>query len=207
MFICENSEWMHPYLLKCCRGTCSFVRLLKGYMVRKRLGYGYPWWIWIRKKHSTWTLSTVTVKVNLQGRYYIIIGWFCLNRTALSLCHRWSTNGFYASWPIPAICSFAIFESSQCRRRSFASCWSERAKSVLQTSAKGNGSNLLQRSCHSHGLCLSQLQGTHETLCRWTSFKPTRCSSSWKICGRPTSRIPIVKMVRKCRGKTGIPLI
>ena len=38
MFICENSEGVHPYLLKCCRGTCSFVRMLKGYMVRKRLG-------------------------------------------------------------------------------------------------------------------------------------------------------------------------
>ena len=38
MFICLNSEGVHPYLLKCCRGTCSFVRMLKGYMVRKRLG-------------------------------------------------------------------------------------------------------------------------------------------------------------------------
>jgi len=38
MFICQNSEGVHPYLLKCCRGTCSFVGMLKGYMVRKRLG-------------------------------------------------------------------------------------------------------------------------------------------------------------------------
>jgi len=38
MFICQNSEEVHPYLLKCCRGTCSFVGMLKGYMVRKRLG-------------------------------------------------------------------------------------------------------------------------------------------------------------------------
>jgi len=38
MFICQNSEGVHPYLLKCCRGTCSFVGMLKRYMVRKRLG-------------------------------------------------------------------------------------------------------------------------------------------------------------------------
>ena len=38
MFICQNSEGVHPYLLKCCRGTCTFVGMLKGYMVRKRLG-------------------------------------------------------------------------------------------------------------------------------------------------------------------------
>jgi len=40
MFICQKSEGvgLHPYLLKCCRGTCSFVGMLKGYMVRKRLG-------------------------------------------------------------------------------------------------------------------------------------------------------------------------
>jgi len=38
MFICQNSEGVHPYLLKCWRGACSFVRMLKGYMVRKRLG-------------------------------------------------------------------------------------------------------------------------------------------------------------------------
>jgi len=37
MFICQNSEGVHPYLLKCWRGTCSFVGMLKGYMVRKRL--------------------------------------------------------------------------------------------------------------------------------------------------------------------------
>ena len=29
------------------------------------------------------------------------------------------------------MCSFAKFESSQCRQRSFASCWSERSRSVL----------------------------------------------------------------------------
>jgi len=38
MFIFQKSEGVHPYLLKCCRGTCSFVAMLKGYMVRKRLG-------------------------------------------------------------------------------------------------------------------------------------------------------------------------
>ena len=38
MFICQNSEGVHPYLLKCCRGTRSFDGMLKGYMVRKRLG-------------------------------------------------------------------------------------------------------------------------------------------------------------------------
>jgi len=37
MFICQNSEGVHPYLLKCCGGTCSFVGMLKGYIVRKRL--------------------------------------------------------------------------------------------------------------------------------------------------------------------------
>jgi len=38
MFIWQISEGVHPYLLKCSRGTCSFVGMLKGYMVRKRLG-------------------------------------------------------------------------------------------------------------------------------------------------------------------------
>jgi len=38
MFIWQISEGVHPYLLKCCRDTCSFVEMLKGYMVRKRLG-------------------------------------------------------------------------------------------------------------------------------------------------------------------------
>jgi len=38
MFICQNSEGVHPYLLKCWKGTCSFVGMLKGYMVRKWLG-------------------------------------------------------------------------------------------------------------------------------------------------------------------------
>jgi len=38
MFICQNSEEVNPYLLKCCGGTCSFVGMLKGYIVRKRLG-------------------------------------------------------------------------------------------------------------------------------------------------------------------------
>ena len=38
MFICQNSEGVHAYLLKWRRGTCSFVRMLKGYMVRERLG-------------------------------------------------------------------------------------------------------------------------------------------------------------------------
>jgi len=34
MFICQNSEGAHAYLLKFCRGTCSSVGMLKGYMVR-----------------------------------------------------------------------------------------------------------------------------------------------------------------------------
>ena len=38
MFICQKSEGLHPYLLKCYRGTCLFVGMLKGYMVRNRLG-------------------------------------------------------------------------------------------------------------------------------------------------------------------------
>jgi len=38
MFICQNSEGVHAYLLKCCRGTSSFVGMLKGFMVRERLG-------------------------------------------------------------------------------------------------------------------------------------------------------------------------
>jgi len=38
MFIYQKSEGFHPYLLECCRGTCWFVGMLKGYMVRKRLG-------------------------------------------------------------------------------------------------------------------------------------------------------------------------
>jgi len=38
MFICQNSEAVHAYLLKCCRGTYSFVRMLIGYVVRGRLG-------------------------------------------------------------------------------------------------------------------------------------------------------------------------
>jgi len=37
MFICQNSEGVHPYLLKSCSGTCSFVGMLKGYTARKRL--------------------------------------------------------------------------------------------------------------------------------------------------------------------------
>jgi len=38
MFICQNSEGVHAYLLKCCRSTYTFVRMLKVYMVRGRLG-------------------------------------------------------------------------------------------------------------------------------------------------------------------------
>jgi len=38
MFIWQNSEGVLPYLLKRCGGTCSFVGMLKGYIVRKRLG-------------------------------------------------------------------------------------------------------------------------------------------------------------------------
>jgi len=38
MYICRHSEGVHTYLLKCCRGTCSSVGMLKRYMVRERLG-------------------------------------------------------------------------------------------------------------------------------------------------------------------------
>jgi len=38
MFICQNSEGVQPYLLKCCRDTCSFVGMVKGYILRKRMG-------------------------------------------------------------------------------------------------------------------------------------------------------------------------
>jgi len=38
MFICQNSEGVHPYLLKWCRGTNSFAGMRKGYNVRKKLG-------------------------------------------------------------------------------------------------------------------------------------------------------------------------
>jgi len=38
MFICRNAEVVHAYLLKCCRGTFSSFGMLKGYMVRERLG-------------------------------------------------------------------------------------------------------------------------------------------------------------------------
>jgi len=38
MFICRKIEGVHAYLLKCWRGTCSSVGMLKEYMVRERLG-------------------------------------------------------------------------------------------------------------------------------------------------------------------------
>jgi len=38
MFICRNDEGVRAYLLKCWRGTYSFVGILKGYFVRERLG-------------------------------------------------------------------------------------------------------------------------------------------------------------------------
>jgi len=38
MFICRNAEGLHTYLLKCYRGTFSSVGMLKGYMVKERLG-------------------------------------------------------------------------------------------------------------------------------------------------------------------------
>jgi len=34
----SNAEGVHTYLLKCWRSTCSSVGMLKGYMVRGRLG-------------------------------------------------------------------------------------------------------------------------------------------------------------------------
>jgi len=30
MFICQNSEGVHPYLLKCCKGTCSLSECWRG---------------------------------------------------------------------------------------------------------------------------------------------------------------------------------
>jgi len=38
MYVCQNAEGVHTYLLKWGRGTCSSFRMLKGYMVRERLG-------------------------------------------------------------------------------------------------------------------------------------------------------------------------
>ena len=38
MFICRNAKGVHAYLLKCCRGIFSLFGMLKGYMVRERLG-------------------------------------------------------------------------------------------------------------------------------------------------------------------------
>jgi len=38
MFICQNHEGVHAYLVKCWRATYSSVGMLKGYMVRERLG-------------------------------------------------------------------------------------------------------------------------------------------------------------------------
>jgi len=38
MSICENAEGIHTSLLKCWRRTWSSVGMLKGYMVRARLG-------------------------------------------------------------------------------------------------------------------------------------------------------------------------
>jgi len=38
MFICQNAEGVHAYLSKCWRGTLSSVGMLKGYMVKNRLG-------------------------------------------------------------------------------------------------------------------------------------------------------------------------
>jgi len=38
MFICRNAEGVHACLLKSRRGAWSSVRILKGYMVNKRLG-------------------------------------------------------------------------------------------------------------------------------------------------------------------------
>ena len=38
MLICWNAEGVHAYLLKCWRGTCSSFGMLKGYMVKERLG-------------------------------------------------------------------------------------------------------------------------------------------------------------------------
>jgi len=38
IFICQHAEGIHAYLLKCWRGTCSPLKMLKEYMVRERLG-------------------------------------------------------------------------------------------------------------------------------------------------------------------------
>jgi len=34
MLICRNAEGVHAYKLECCGGTCLYVGMLKGYMVR-----------------------------------------------------------------------------------------------------------------------------------------------------------------------------
>jgi len=38
MFICQNDEGLHAYLVQYWRGTYASVGMLKGYMVRERLG-------------------------------------------------------------------------------------------------------------------------------------------------------------------------
>jgi len=38
MLTCGNAEGVHAHLWKCWRGTCLPIGMLKGYMVRKRLG-------------------------------------------------------------------------------------------------------------------------------------------------------------------------
>ena len=38
MFICRNAEGVHAYVSKCWKGTLSYVGMLNGYTVKKRLG-------------------------------------------------------------------------------------------------------------------------------------------------------------------------
>jgi len=57
MFICQNSEGVHAYLLKCCRGTSSFVGMLKGFMVRERLGTPELDWSHTERKQSQFSVK------------------------------------------------------------------------------------------------------------------------------------------------------
>ena len=56
-----------PCLLKCCRGTCSFVGMLKGHMVRKRLGT----LVYIdhtTQEHKTWWIAKAHYRIGVCTR-------------------------------------------------------------------------------------------------------------------------------------------
>jgi len=73
MSICRYFEGAHAYLLKWCRGTCSSVGMLKGYMVRERLGTHLPKGASIlttlEKLASHVTVETPTVKPTLSSKH------------------------------------------------------------------------------------------------------------------------------------------